>query len=223
DYLSSYMKLGTIAALVIGTVIVAPHIYAPAVSQFAGGGGPIIPGKLFPFVFITIACGAISGFHALIGSGTTPKMIDKESDARMIGDGAMLCEGLVGCVSLIAVCALHTGGLCDTGTRVARFMVQEFLGRAWKPFENTSWIPGTIASTALVVFGWTWFILNGSISQIWPMFGIANQLLAAVALCVGTTVILNAGKAKYAWTTMFPLAFVASTTLYAGYRSIFDN
>src|SRR5207253_8928710 len=99
----------------------------------------------------------------------------------------------------------------------------EFLGRAWKPFENTSWIPGTILSTALVVFGWTWFILNGSISQIWPMFGIANQLLAAVALCVGTTVILNAGKAKYAWTTMFPLAFVASTTLYAGWRSIFDN
>jgi carbon starvation protein len=111
----------------------------------------------------------------------------------------------------------------DTGTRVARFMVQEFLGRAWKPFENTSWIPGTIAATGLVVFAWTWFILNGSISQIWPMFGIANQLLAAVALCVGTTVILNAGRARYAWTTMFPLAFVASTTLYAGYRSIIDN
>jgi len=227
-------------------------------------------------------------------------MLDKESDARMIGYGAMLCEGLVGCVALIAVCALHpgdyyainvspavfaklglstvnlqhfsalvgetlvgrTGGAVslavgfaqifsgipllgglmsywyhfaimfealfilttiDTGTRVARFMVQEFLGRAWKPFENTSWIPGTIVSTALVVFAWSWFILNGSISQIWPMFGIANQLLAAVALCVGTTVILNAGRAKYAWTTIFPLAFVASTTLYAGYRSITDN
>src|SRR5205085_7467843 len=217
DYLSSYMKLGTTAALVIGTIIVAPHIHAPAISQYAAGGGPIIPGKLFPFVFITIACGAISGFHALIGSGTTPKMIDRESDARMIGYGAMLCEGLVGCVALIAVCALHpgdyyainvapaafaklglstvnlqhfsqqvgetlvgrTGGAVslavgfaqifagipflqglmsywyhfaimfealfilttiDTGTRVARFMVQEFIGRGWTPFANTSWL-----------------------------------------------------------------------------------
>jgi carbon starvation protein len=300
DYLSSYMKLGTIAALVIGTIIVAPKIYAPALSPFVHGGGPIIPGKLFPFVFITIACGAISGFHALVGSGTTPKMIDKESQARMIGYGAMLCEGLVGCVALIAVCALHpgdyyainvapaafaklgistvnlqhfsqqvgetlvgrTGGAVslavgfaqifagipflahlmsywyhfaimfealfilttiDTGTRVARFMLQEFLGRGWKPFENTSWLPGTLISTFLVVFAWSYFILTGSISQIWPMFGIANQLLAAVALCVGTAVILNAGRVKYAWTTMFPLAFVASTTLYAGWRSIFDN
>jgi carbon starvation protein len=109
DYLSSYMKLGTIAALVIGTIIVAPTIHAPAISQYASGGGPIIPGKLYPFVFITIACGAISGFHALIGSGTTPKMLDRESDARRIGYGAMLCEGLVGCVALIAVCALHPG------------------------------------------------------------------------------------------------------------------
>jgi carbon starvation protein len=227
-------------------------------------------------------------------------MIDKESDARMIGYGAMLCEGLVGCVALIAVCALHpgdyyainvapakfaalglqpvhlhdferlvnetlvgrTGGAVslavgfaqifsgipflshlmsywyhfaimfealfilttiDTGTRVARFMVQEFLGRGWKPFENTSWLPGTLISTFAVVFAWSYFILTGSISQIWPMFGIANQLLAAVALCVGTSVILNAGRVKYAWTTMFPLAFVASTTLYAGWRSIFDN
>jgi carbon starvation protein len=300
DYLSSYMKLGTIAALVLGTIIVAPHIQAPALSQYIGGGGPIIPGKLYPFVFITIACGAISGFHALIGSGTTPKMINKETDARMIGYGAMLCEGLVGCVALIAVCALHpgdyyainvapatfaklglapvnlhhfeqlvnetlvgrTGGAVslavgfaqifsgipflghlmsywyhfaimfealfilttiDTGTRVARFMVQEFLGKAWKPMENTSWLPGTIVATGLVVGGWMYLILKGSISQIWPMFGIANQLLAAVALCVGTSVILNSGRVKYAWTTMVPLGFVASTTLYAGWRSIFDN
>src|SRR5213593_1259211 len=300
DYLSSYMKLGTIAALVFGTVIVAPHIYAPAISKYAGGGGPIIPGKLYPFVFITIACGAISGFHSLVSSVTTPKMLDKETQARPIGYGAMLCEGLVGCVALIAVCALHpgdyyainvapakyatlgltpvhlheferlvnetlvgrTGGAVslavgfaqifsgipflshlmsywyhfaimfealfilttiDTGTRVARFMVQEFLGRAWKPFENTNWLPGTLISTFAVVFAWSYFILTGSISQIWPMFGIANQLLAAVALCVGTAVILNSGRVKYAWTTMFPLAFVASTTLYAGWRSIFDN
>ena len=300
DYLSSYMKLGTIAALVIGTVIVMPAIHAPAISQYAGGGGPIIPGRLYPFVFITIACGAISGFHALVGSGTTPKMIDKESDARMIGYGAMLCEGLVGCVALIAVCALHpgdyyainvppavfhklglatvhlqqfsalvgedlagrTGGAVslaigfaqifagipflshlmsywyhfaimfealfilttiDTGTRVARFLVQEFVGGVWKTFGNPSWMPGTLIATAAVVVGWAYFILTGSISQIWPMFGIANQLLAAVALCVGTSVIINSGRVKYAWTTMFPLAFVASTTLYAGWRSIFDN
>ena len=111
----------------------------------------------------------------------------------------------------------------DTGTRVARFMVQEFLGRAWKPFENTSWLPGTLISTLAVVVAWSYFILTGSISQIWPMFGLANQLLAAVALCVGTAVILNSGRVKYAWTTMAPLAFVASTTLYAGWRSIFDN
>jgi carbon starvation protein len=300
DYLSSYMKLGTIAALVIGTFIVAPKIQAPALSQYVGGGGPIIPGKLYPFVFITIACGAISGFHALIGSGTTPKMIDKESDTRMIGYGAMMCEGLVGCVALIAVCSLYpgdyyainvppavfaklglapvhlqqfsqmvgeslagrTGGAVslaigfaqifsgvpflghlmsywyhfaimfealfilttiDTGTRVARFMVQEFMARAWKPFENPSWMPGTLIATFLVVASWSYFILTGSISQIWPMFGIANQLLAAVALCVGTSVIINSGRVKYAWTTMLPLAFVASTTLYAGWRSIFDN
>src|SRR5581483_126603 len=300
DYLSSYMKLGTIAALVIGTIVVAPAIHAPAISQYAAGGGPIIPGKLYPFVFITIACGAISGFHALVGSGTTPKMIDRESDTRMIGYGAMLCEGLVGCVALIAVCALQpadyyainvpaaafaklgltpvhladlskqvgetlvgrTGGAVslavgfaqifagipffrnlasywyhfaimfealfilttiDTGTRVGRFLVQEFAGRAWPKFNDTSWMPGTLVSTALVVGGWAYFILTGSISQIWPMFGIANQLLAAVALCVGTSVIINAGRVRYAWTTMFPLAFVASTTLYAGYLSIMNN
>ncbi|HEY8183540.1 MAG TPA: carbon starvation protein A [Thermoanaerobaculia bacterium] len=300
DYLSSYMKLGTIAALVIGTIVVAPHIQAPALSQYIGGGGPIIPGKVYPFVFITIACGAISGFHALIGSGTTPKMIDKETDARVIGYGAMLCEGLVGCVALISVCALYpgdyyainvspavfhklglstvhlpefarlvgedlqgrTGGAVslavgfaqifsgipflghlmsywyhfaimfealfilttiDTGTRVARFVVQELVGRAWKPFENPSWLPGTLIATLLVVVSWSYFILTGSISQIWPMFGIANQLLASVALCVGTSVIVNSGRAQYAWTTMAPLAFVASTTLYAGWRSIFDN
>jgi len=300
DYLSSYMKLGTIALLVIGTIVVAPPIHAPALSKYIGGGGPIIPGKLYPFVFITIACGAISGFHALIGSGTTPKMLDKESDARMIGYGAMLCEGLVGCVALIAVCALHpgdyyainvppavyaklglstvhlhdferlvgetlvgrTGGAVslavgfaqifanvpflsglmsywyhfaimfealfilttiDTGTRVARFMVQELAARFSPRFEDTSWTPGAILATLATVCAWSYFILTGSISTIWPMFGIANQLLAAVALCVGTAVILNSGRAKYAWTTMFPLAFVASTTLYAGWRSIFDN
>ena len=300
DYLSSYMKLGTIFALVVSTILVAPPIHAPALSSFIHGGGPIVPGKLFPFVFITIACGAISGFHSLVSSGTTPKMVDKETDARMIGYGAMLCEGLVGVVALIAVCALQpgdyyainvppalyanlglspvhlaelsrevgenvtgrTGGAVslavgfaqifsglpalrglmsywyhfaimfealfilttiDAGTRVARFMVQEFLGGIWKPLERTDWLPGTLVSTALVVTAWAYFILTGSISQIWPMFGIANQLLAAVALCVGTTVIINAGRARYAWATLVPLAFVSTTTLYAGYRSVVDN
>ena len=300
DYLSSYMKLGTIFALVVSTILVAPPIHAPALSSFIHGGGPIVPGKLYPFVFVTIACGAISGFHSLVSSGTTPKMLDKETDARMIGYGAMLCEGLVGVVALIAVCALHpadyyainvppavyaklglapvhlaelsrevgenvtgrTGGAVslavgfaqifsglpalrglmsywyhfaimfealfilttiDAGTRVARFMVQEFLGGLWKPLERTNWLPGTLLSTALVVTAWAYFILTGSISQIWPMFGIANQLLAAVALCVGTTVIINAGRARYAWATLVPLAFVSTTTLYAGYRSVLDN
>ena len=300
DYLSSYMKLGTIFALVVSTILVAPPIHAPALSAFVHGGGPIVPGKLYPFVFITIACGAISGFHALVSSGTTPKMIDKETDARMIGYGAMLCEGLVGVVALIAVCALHpgdyyainvppavyatlglspvnlaelsrqvgenvtgrTGGAVslavgfaqifsglpalrglmsywyhfaimfealfilttiDAGTRVGRFVVQEVLGGIWKPLERTDWMPGTILSTGLVVIAWSYFILTGSIAQIWPMFGIANQLLATVALCVGTTVIINAGRSRYAWVTMAPLAFVSTTTLYAGYRSVMDN
>ena len=300
DYLSSYMKLGTIFALVVSTILVAPPIHAPALSAFIHGGGPIVPGKLYPFVFITIACGAISGFHSLVSSGTTPKMLDKETDARMIGYGAMLCEGLVGVVALIAVCALHpgdyyainvppalyaklglapvhlaelsrevgesvagrTGGAVslavgfaqifsglpalrglmsywyhfaimfealfilttiDAGTRVARFMVQEFLGGIWKPLERTNWLPGTLLSTGLVVAAWAYFILTGSISQIWPMFGIANQLLASVALCVGTSVIINAGRQRYAWATMAPLGFVSTTTLYAGYRSVMDN
>ncbi|PYQ43713.1 MAG: carbon starvation protein A [Acidobacteria bacterium] len=300
DYLSSYMKLGTIFALVVSTILVAPPIHAPALSAFVHGGGPIVPGKLYPFVFITIACGAISGFHSLVSSGTTPKMIDKETDARMIGYGAMLCEGLVGVVALIAVCALQpgdyyainappavyatlgmspvnlaelsrevgenvtgrTGGAVslavgfaqifsglpalrglmsywyhfaimfealfilttiDAGTRVGRFVVQEVLGGIWKPLERTDWMPGTILSTGLVVIAWSYFILTGSIAQIWPMFGIANQLLATVALCVGTTVIINAGRARYAWVTMAPLAFVSTTTLYAGYRSVMDN
>jgi carbon starvation protein len=300
DYLSSYMKLGTIALLVAGAFIVAPKIEAPAISSFVRGGGPIIPGKVFPFVFITIACGAISGFHALVASGTTPKMIDRESDARMIGYGAMLMEGLVGIVALIAVCALHpadyfainvspekfaklglipvdlpylsrqvgesvagrAGGAVslaigfsrifaglpffrglmsywyhfaimfealfilttiDTGTRVGRFLVQEFLGRLFPKFERSDWLPGTLLSTFLVVAGWSYFILTGSISQIWPMFGIANQLLAAVALAVGTTVILKSGRRRAALATLVPMAFVSFTTIDAGILSIRDN
>ena len=300
DYLSSFMKLGTIAFLIIGVFVVHPDLKMPAFSQFVDGGGPIIPGKLFPFVFITIACGAISGFHALVGSGTTPKMISLESHIRPIGYGAMLMEGVVGVVSLIAASSLfpadyfainvmpdkfaqlgmsvvnlpelerevgeivtgRPGGAVslavgmaqiftaipgmkglmsywyhfaimfealfilttiDTGTRVARFLVQEFLGKFYKPMEKTDWMPGTIFSSVLVVAGWSYFIFTGNISTIWPMFGIANQLLAAIALCVGTTLIINMGKVRWAWVTLLPLSFVSSTTLTAGYKSITDN
>ena len=300
DYLSSYMKLGTIALLIIGLLWVNPPLHQPMFSTFVHGHGPIIPGKLFPFVFITIACGAISGFHSLVASGTTPKMISSELDIRPIGYGAMLLEGLVGITALIAASALHPadyfainvpvskfaalgmdpvnlhmlahevgenvagrpGGAVslavgmaqvftglpgmqrlmsywyhfaimfealfilttiDTGTRVARFVMQEFLGKIYRPFERPNWLPGTLISSALVVCGWSYFILTGSISTIWPMFGIANQLLAVIALCVGTSVIVNSGKRRYAWVTVCPLLFVATTTFSAGWESIFQN
>ena len=299
DYLSSWMKIGTVAFLVLGVIIVNPMLEAPALSQFVHGGGPIVPGPLYPFAFITIACGAISGFHALISSGTTPKMIDKESDIRPIGYGAMLMEGLVGIVALIAATALHpgdyyainvpptvfetlgipvvhlqelsaevgenvagrTGGAVslavgmaqiftgipgmrglmdywyhfaimfealfilttiDAGTRVARFLVQEFVGRFYEPFGRTTSVPGNVLATLVVVLAWSYFIWTGSISTIWPMFGISNQLLAAVALSVGTTIIINSGRARYAWVTIVPLAFVATTTVIAGLMSVRD-
>ncbi len=300
DYLSSYMKIGTIAALVLGIIWVHPDLQMPAFTDYIHGGGPIVPGKLFPFVFITIACGAISGFHALVASGTTPKMIDKESHALPIGYGAMLMEGLVGIVALLATCSLfpadyfainvspekfatlgltpvHLQELCqavgenvagrpggavslavgfaqifsgmpglqafmayfyhfmilfealfilttiDAGTRIARFLVQEFLGRFYKPMENPNWVPGTMLTTALVVSAWAYFIWTGSVSTIWPMFGTANQLLAAVALAVATSAIINSGRAKYAWATFLPMLFVAITTLSACWLNIFNN
>ena len=315
DYLSSYLKVGTILLLIVGVMVVAPHLNMPAFTPFTAGGGPVIAGKLYPFVFITIACGAISGFHALVSSGTTPKMIAKETDTRMIGYGSMLMEGVVGVVALIAATSLfpgdyfaintaqrtdaqkaayvqlvethsgtefnlqpreidqleaesgeknlrgRTGGAVtlalgiakifngipglgglmkywyhfaimfealfilttiDTGTRVARFLVGEFGGRFYKKLEEPNWLPGSVVTSALVVAAWAAFIWSGSISTIWPMFGIANQLLAAVALCVATTMIVNSGKAKYAWVTVVPLAFVSTTTLVAGFKSITD-
>ena len=287
DYLSSYLKIGTVAVLIIGVILVHPNLHMPAVTPFVSGGGPVVPGKVYPFVFITIACGAISGFHSLISSGTTPKMIAKETDARMIGYGSMLMEGIVGVVALIAATSLfpgdyfaintaqttdaqkakyvrmvddHTqpgfnlqpqeidrlqqesgeknlrgrpgGGVTlalgiakifagipglsglmkywyhfaimfealfimttiDTGTRVARFLVGEFGGRFYRRLEEPNWLPGSILTSAAVVTAWTAFIWNGSVSTIWPMFGIANQLLAAVALCVATTVISTWAK-----------------------------
>jgi len=300
DYLSSYMKLGTLAALILGVLIVAPELKMPAFTEYIHGGGPIIPGKVYPFMFITIACGAISGFHSLVSSGTTPKMLDKESHARMIGYGAMLMEGLVGVVALIAASALEPGdyyainlspekfqalgmsfvnlpelqtevgeivagrpggavslavgfaqifssvpgmrGLMsfwyhfaimfealfilttvDAGTRIARFLVQEFVGRFWKRFEDTTWIPGASLATVVVVFMWSYFIWAGSISTIWPMFGTANQLLAGVALAVASSAIINAGRVRYVWVTMVPMFFVSGTTLVAGWLNITDN
>ncbi|HSQ23052.1 MAG TPA: carbon starvation CstA family protein, partial [Pyrinomonadaceae bacterium] len=315
DYLSSYLKIGTVAVLIVGVILVHPNLQMPAITPFVSGGGPVVPGKVYPFVFITIACGAISGFHSLISSGTTPKMIAKETDARMIGYGSMLMEGIVGVVALIAATSLfpgdyfaintqqttdaqkakyvrmiddhtspgfnlqpqeidrlqqesgeknlrgRTGGAVtlalgiakifdgipglrglmkywyhfaimfealfilttiDTGTRVARFLLGEFGGRVYRKLEEPNWLPGSIATSAVVVAAWAAFIWSGSISTIWPMFGIANQLLAAVALCVATTVIINLGKARYSWVTIVPLSFVATTTLVAGYQSIRD-
>jgi carbon starvation protein len=300
DYLSSYMKLGTIAILVIGILIVNPELKMDAITEYVHGAGPIIPGKVFPFVFITIACGAISGFHSLIASGTTPKMIDRERDCRPIGYGAMLMEGLVGVTSLIAAACLykadyfainvspakfaHLGlttvdldammraigedlrgrtagsvslavgiakifsGLpgmkallaywyhfivmfeavfilttVDAGTRVARFLAQELLGRVEPRFLKHDWTPGTVIASGLVVVAWGAFLRTGQISTLWPMLGIANQLLATTALCVGTTVIVNQGRARYAWVTLLPLAFVATTTLSAAYLSTVNN
>ena len=297
DYLSTYVKLGTIAILIVGVLMVHPDIKFPAVTQFIHGGGPIIKGKLFPFLFVTIACGAISGFHSLVGSGTTPKMLNKETDARFIGYGAMVAESLVAVLSLIAACSLfpgdyfainvapeafaklgmhtvnldvfsaqvgeklagRTGGAVslavgmaqifrglpgmstlmgywyhyaimfealfilttiDTGTRVARYVVQELMGKVSKPFADTKWLPGNLVTTSLVVFGWGYLIYTGSISTLWPLFGTGNQLLATIALAVTTTFLINMGKAKYAWVTALPMLFVGVTTLTAGVLSI---
>jgi carbon starvation protein len=311
DYLSSFLKIGTIVLLVFGVILANPTLEAPAVNHtFASGGGPYFNGPIFPYVFICIMCGAISGFHALVSSGTTPKMIDKESDVRMIGYGAMLIEGLVGVVALIAAASLpssmyydinidlarrpqfesqlkaltldpdgghgadlvqmekqvgeslhgRTGGAVtlavgmariltsairgsdrlisywyhfaimfealfilttiDAGTRIGRFLVQEFLGRFWKPLGNLDWLPASVLATALVVFGWSYFIMTGTVDTIWPMFGMANQLLALIALCIVTTALINSGRAKYAPITLLPMCFVASTTLSAAYGEI---
>ena len=300
DYLSAFMKVGTVAFLVIGVTIVNPTLKMPAFSEFTGGGGPIIPGMLFPFAFITIACGAISGFHSLIASGTTPKMVNKERDIRPIGYGAMLMEGLVGIMALVAAASMNpgdyfaintppavyatlgqqvvdlptieaevgervtgrTGGavslavgmaqvfsglpgmrglmdywyhfvimfealfiltVIDAGTRVGRFIVGEFLGKAYKPLANPGWMPGAVLCTLLIVGGWGYFIWTGDIATIWPMFGIANQLLASVALAVATTILVNLGRYRYIWVTLIPLSFLSVTTLTAGFLTVKNN
>jgi carbon starvation protein len=297
DYLSTYVKLGTIVVLILGVFIVHPNIQFPNFTQFVHGGGPIIKGKLFPFLFVTIACGAISGFHSLVSSGTTPKMLDKESDARFIGYGAMIAESMVGVLALIAACSLYpgdyfaintapavfshlglstvnldmfsrevgeklagrTGGAVslavgmaqifrgmpgmnklmgywyhyaimfealfilttiDTGTRVARYVLQELMGKIHKPFGNNAWLPGNLITSSVVVLGWGYLIYTGNISTLWPLFGTGNQLLATIALAVATTFLINMGKQKYAWITFVPMCFVGATTLTAGVLAI---
>lgn len=313
DYLSSFLKIGTILLLVVGIIVANPKLEAPAINPvFANGGGPYFNGPIFPFVFICIMCGAISGFHALVSSGTTPKMVDKESHVRQIGYGSMLLEGLVGVVALLSAAALpqadywainidlarapayapkleelgvgidhlaeieqqvggeslrgRTGGAVtlavgmaqimtsavgkvsstlriddmikywyhfaimfealfilttiDTGTRIARFLLQELLGKVYKPFEKMDWTPGVLISTTLVVIGWGGLIWTGSIDTIWPMFGIANQLLAAIALTMVATYLVREGRRKWAWVVWIPLAFVTSTTITAGFQMV---
>jgi carbon starvation protein len=308
DYLSSYMKIGSIAMFAIGILAVQPILQMPATTIFVNGGGPIVPGKVFPFVFITIACGAISGFHGLVSSGTTPKMVDKETHARPIGYGAMLCESIVGVMALIAASSMfphdyfqinvpvakfaqieaslqsmgftvsnlaalttavgeetlagRTGGAVslavgmaqifsgipgmsglmsywyhfvimfealfilttlDAGTRVARFLIQETMGLAYKPLGKTDSVTGAILASVIAVFAWAYFIWTGSIQTIWPLFGMANQMLACVALCVATTMLINSNKAKYAWVTAVPMAFIAVIEMAAGYQNIAIN
>ena len=304
DYLSSIMKITVIGMLAIGLIIVAPEIKMPAFTDFVNGGGPIIPGKLYPYLFITIACGAISGFHSLVSSGTTPKMIMKEADIKTIAVGSMLTEGVVSIMALIAATSLlpldyfqinvpveklqailpklhamgftesnlsqlsssvgekiagRTGGAVslgvgmayifssipgmkhlmsywyhfaimfealfilttiDAGTRIGRFLLQEALGKVYKPFQKTNWLPGNLLTSGLMVFAWAYFIYTGTVSTIWPMFGTANQLLATIALTIGTSFIINRGRKKYAWVTILPMVFVGVTTMTAAYLNI---
>jgi carbon starvation protein len=300
DYLSTYLKLGTIALLTLGIIFIHPTLQMPALTPYVHGGGPVIPGKVFPFVFITIACGALSGFHAIIGTGTTPKMVASEKDVLFIGYGAMLAEGFVGIMALIAACVLvpadyfainaspaafkvlglsvvnlpqlaaavgehiqgRPGGAVslavgmsyvfsgvplmkhlmgywyhfaimfeavfiltavDTGTRVGRFLLQEMIGKVIPKVGEVHWMPGIILTSFLFTGAWGYLVYTGDISTIWPLFGVSNQLLASSALIIVTSMLIRLGKAKYAWATAIPGAFMAFVTVYAGYLNIVDN
>jgi carbon starvation protein len=295
DYLSSFMKIGVFVALIAGVFIVNPAIQFPAFTDFINGGGPIIAGPVWPFVSITIACGAISGFHAFIGSGTTPKMLNRWKDIKMVGFGAMLVESMVAVMALIAATVLHpadyfainsspekfqalgmtvhhlpqlsqeiglglegrTGGAVslavgmtdvfrsipwfdhlaayffqfvimfeavfiltaiDAGTRVSRYIIQDFLGTFISPLRRTDWTPGVIFSSALACFLWGYLLYSGDISSIWVLFGVSNQLMAAIGLIIGTTIILKfANKRIYALTCLIPLVYLYATVTYAAY------
>ncbi len=319
DYLSTFVKLGVIGMLAIGIFVVRPDLQMPAFSRFVDGTGPVLAGKIFPFCFITIACGAVSGFHSLISSGTTPKMISRETDATQIGYGAMLLESFVAIMAMIAACSLdpgvyfavnspagivgktadaavktisgwgfpvtvqqmadmahragevtlfgRTGGapslalgmakifarggggdavlgfwyhfaimfealfiltIIDAGTRVGRFMLQDLMGHVWKPLGRTSWMPGVIGASAVVVISWGYFLIQGvrdplgGINSLWPLFGIANQLLAAIALSLATTIILKMHGPKFMWITCAPLAWLVLVTFSAAYEKIWS-